>query len=66
MPLGEHVIAGKTLSHIRFSRASLSISSSAARPASASPEKLGGAGSGGPSMTFWRQLRQPPIERATP
>ncbi len=34
---------------------------SAASPASASPVNAGGAGSGGPSNAFWRQLRQPPI-----
>ncbi len=60
--LVQDIVAWKTIGH----RSALSISVSAAMPPSARPAKLGGAGMGGPSTTFWRQFFQPPIARDTP
>ncbi|SAL88908.1 hypothetical protein AWB68_08931 [Caballeronia choica] len=57
--LVQHVIAGITGRRWQC-HFSVSLSRSAASPASANAEKPGGAGSGGPLRMFWLQLRQPP------
>ena len=62
LALAEHVVAGKAVRH----RGGPPTGPKRARPASARPVKLGGAGNGGPFRTVWRQLRQPPMFRDTP